>query len=137
MYNTIEEYNLINKSWRNLALIPNKSVDLKTQCLKINGHAIQYIDNLTIDDCENATKQNGYAIMHIPKKYQTPKIRLLAILQQPNSIMFIDNPDKLEMLTATALDPRTVKYFIDKFMVEMNPEIIDKILSNVNIKDLR
>lgn len=79
-----------------------------TDILKINGLAIQYIQNQTPELCLLAVNNNGLAIQYIQNK--TPELCLLAVKNNGLAIKFIENQTEEICIEAVKHDGTLLKF---------------------------
>ena len=74
IYTKEEQFELIEKDWRNLKDIENQYADVCIKAVKQNRFALKYVKDQTEDICLEAVKQNGLVLEYIDREYQTKEI---------------------------------------------------------------
>lgn len=133
---------VIKIDWRNYQDVKIKSKVVYLECLKynnrytkdllkmgvtveeilsINGLALKYIENPTIEQIYIAVKQNGKAIEFVKDK--TEELCLLAVQQDGLAIRYIKNPSLVISVTAAQNHPNAIMLIDQSLRPEVREEI--------------
>ena len=132
----------IKLDWRNYQGVKIKSKVVYLECLKynnkytkdllkmgvsieevlsVNGLALKYIENPTIEQINIAIKQNGKAIEFVKDK--TEELCLLAVQQDGLAIRYIKNPSLVISVTAAQNHPKAIMLIDQSLRPEVREEI--------------
>ena len=93
---------------RAIRFIKNPTLEVQLEAVKQNGYAIEFIKNPTVEVQLEAVKQNGLAIQYIKKP--TVEIQLAAIKQNGYVIKFIEKPTIEVQLEAVKRSEWAIKF---------------------------
>ena len=108
---------------RAIRFIKNPTLEVQLEAVKQNGYAIEFIKNPTLEIQLEAVKQNGYAIEFI--KNPTVEVQLEAVKQNGLAIQYIKKPTVEIQLAAIKQNGYVIK-FIEKPTIEVQLEAVKR-----------